>query len=168
MGMYTGLRCKVKVKPQWHEAIDQLINKQCYWEDIQVADPFVMKVIDTWTNVGRSSMIPFGGIVYVDWDENDSDWQRSYKDGIWIFQCSLKNYEDEIGQFLKYVLPNIISESYIIESRYEEDEEETKYKFVDGAIERIYYPEMNKYDDEDLSVDSSFSSSDDMDDIFPH
>lgn len=154
MGMYTGLRCKVKVKPEWREAINQLIDPKNDddWRGIQIADPFIMKVVDIWSQVGRSGFIPFGGIAYVDWDENDEEWKRSFKDDIWVFQCTLKNYEDEIGTFLKSILPNIICESYIIETRYEEDEKETKYKLIDGSIVRIYDQLDN---DDDSGIEDS-------------
>ncbi|MCL1696321.1 hypothetical protein [Lysinibacillus sp. BPa_S21] len=46
----------------------------------------------------------------------------------------MKNYESEIEQFLKEVLPFIISDSEHIEYLYEEDYEGTLYEFKEGKI----------------------------------
>jgi hypothetical protein len=134
MGMYTGLRCHVKVKEEFIPIIQNVMDRL---EDETWANTGY-GFLDEWSKVDRSSFIPFGALAYMPWNENDPFWSRSLTlDGEWKFQCSLKNYKREIEIFLTEVLPKIIDESYRIEYLYEEWDAPDIYKFIDGNIKLI-------------------------------
>lgn len=92
----------------------------CDW--LRVADafprhPFLME----WAGVWRADFIPFGALAYMPWDDDDPE--CSFKDGFWVFQCSLKNYEGEIEYFVETVLSRIVDVRHVLYSLYEENEE---------------------------------------------
>lgn len=132
--MYTGLRAKLKIKPEFHTVINRLhlvpqmpSNEFEYKSDWgQVAEAFPeYPFLEEWARVARSNFIPFGALAYMPWEDDDPEWQRSFKDGIWTFQCSLKNYGDEIGTFVDLILRNIVEEVHELYHLYEEYDEPT-------------------------------------------
>jgi hypothetical protein len=158
MGMYTGLRCKVIIKPEYREEFGLLHNKLGYeWAKSKFG------FMREFGQLSRASFIPRGALSYMpdSWENvpkkanGDYDWmnatdtdgferQFNTETGYWAFQCSLKNYEDEIENFFENVLGNIAEEVIHLEYYYEEWESSTFYKLVDGKIveseqERITY-----------------------------
>ncbi len=140
MGMYTGLRVKVTVKEDYRQMI-QAINEGAEWNDFAEQFPF----LTAYAKQVRAESIPRGSLCYMpsSWETGEypnqvaTDGFERYintETGYWTFQCSLKNYEGEIDQFLKEVLPNIISEAEHIEYLYEECDESTMYDYLDGEI----------------------------------
>lgn len=140
MGMYTGLRVKVIVKDEYREMINA-INNGANWSDFSEQYSFLAN----YAKQGRAEFIPCGVLCYMpkEWEigkypnttatdgfETSIDMQS----GLWTFQCSLKNYNDEIEQFFAEVLPNIINKSIHIEYRYEEMDESEMYEFENGKI----------------------------------
>lgn len=143
MGMYTGLRLKVTVKEEYRKMIKE-INEGEEWSKFADQIPF----LTAYSKQARSGFIPRGVLCYMpsSWETGDypnevatDGFERNIdlKTGYWSFQCSLKNYEGEIQQFFKEVLPNIISASEHIEYLYEEWETSDFYEFVNGEINLI-------------------------------
>lgn len=137
MGMYTGLKVHVKLKPEFIPMIEKImgvngaeINYDVLWKN------HGYDFTDAWATYWRSSSIPFGSPSTI-WDQHDPEWQRSNENGIWKFQTALKNYEDEIDYFLENVLLNITEESYHIEKLYEEYDVGALYEIKDGKLENV-------------------------------
>lgn len=136
MGMYTNLRLKVYVKEQYRNMINQ-INDGADWSEFVTQFPFLTR----YAKLGRAEFIPRGGSSYMPYQWNDGskategfDTHIDLGTGYWTFQCSLKDYENEIECFFKDVLPVLITSSEHIESYYEEWDESKFYELEDGAI----------------------------------
>jgi hypothetical protein len=133
MGMYTGVRAKVKVKPEAYHVVEQLVSGS-YWEDIKTDSQEIRNMIEDWLIADRYNLIPFGVLSYMPWDDNDPEWAHSFVDGIWTFQCSLKNYEDEIEYFFENILCYMITDIIHLEELYEEWDAPICYHFDNGKI----------------------------------
>ena len=122
MGTYTGLRAKLLIKEEFWPVIEQLMDPASVgsWQDVAKAFP-QHTFLAEWTGVWRADFIPFGALTYMPWD--DPEWERSFTDGLWVFQCSLKNYEGEIEYFVETVLSRIVKERHELYSLYEGNEE---------------------------------------------
>lgn len=164
MGMYTGVRMKVFVKPEFRELI-QSINRGAEWSDFIDEYPF----LNHYASFGRAGFIPRGTLCYMpdSWEDipKDAKGKPDYfkakatdgferkidiNSGLWTFQCSLKNYEREIECFFAEVLPNIIESAEHIETFYEENSVSTMYDFVDNKIIVSTDKEGIRYNDYDL------------------
>lgn len=126
MGMYTGLRVKAYIKPEYHEMIGSIVGRDVEWKH------FDYDFLKTFGNLSRASFIPFGAMSYMpdDW-ENRNIFHKNA--GLWDFACSLKNYENEIEAFLDNVLTKI-SISATAEKLYEEEIESALYEVFDGVL----------------------------------
>ena len=147
MGMYTGLRCKVKVKNKFREDIEQRMSgREWRWCDNEN--------IYYFGSVSRSEFIPFGALSCMpdEWEyELNQDGFITYhatdgfenkfnkETGYWSFQCSLKNYDSTIEIFIKYVLNEIVEEVYHLEKYYEEWNTSELYELKDGKIVPLGY-----------------------------
>jgi hypothetical protein len=149
MGMYTGIRFKGYVKPQFREDFEGIALSGDWNESND-------EVFRTFGQIGRSGFIPCGGLSYMpdEWEVYDESLKGSYdyyrlakatdgfertwnKDtGYWTFQCSLKNYEDEIEEWFK-IVPYFIDKIEHLEYFYEEWTYSQQYDLVDGKIELI-------------------------------
>lgn len=141
MGMYTGLRFKGTVKKEFRDTFEDIALNGS-WEDSDDRE-FWMFGSNNW----RASFIPCGSLCYMpnSWEkyENDEYWNgiatdgfgRTYnkETGYWTFQCSLKNYEDTIEEFLE-LLPYFIESVEHVEVFYEEWDYSTKYELVGGKM----------------------------------
>lgn len=135
MGMYTGLRGEITLRP----AVAELVRE---WYDDDIVTDEIAKEFDfnVWEYIGhktylsevldfakmsRSAFIPNGQVCYMpsDWE----DFSTILKSDVLVFSCSLKNYNGEIGVFVEKVLPEIAI-SWDLEERYEEDSESTFHK----------------------------------------
>lgn len=130
MGMYTGFRADVIVKPEYREMISAIMGCGDYhWRDFVEQFPFLAE----FSKMGRHNFIPFGSLCYMpeEWDFNQQ-FQRKFDQhtGRWTFSCSLKNYESEIELFCNSVL-SVIAESGCFEMLYEEWECEKRYGIED-------------------------------------
>lgn len=121
MGMYTGLRGTVVVKPEYVSKIAKLIVDDVGWEDILPSD-------NKYNNYSRNSFIPFGAVCYM-----PSDWEYKvdFKNNELTFCCSLKDYNSTIKQFLTHCLPEI-AESWELEELHEEDSQPTIHTNIKG------------------------------------
>jgi hypothetical protein len=86
------------------------------------------------------------------WDEDDEEFSRSYDaaTGAWVFQCSLKDYNDTIAMFLEMV-PYFMESVEFCEVLYETWAWSTSYELVDGEMmieatdKFIQYAEVESY-----------------------
>lgn len=124
MGMYTGLRFKVTVKPEYREILDKIINSDTFleWGSFE-GTPFTKE----WEEYSRSGFIPWGCVCYMpdSWGDNVNRYNADT--GMWEVVCSLKNYFGTIEYFLENVLSPIIESYKYIEHLYEEEDEPIKY-----------------------------------------
>ena len=139
MGMYTGLRFSARLKPEYVDQIQALIDSDMIcpspWE------AFEHESIKAFATFPRSSMIPFGSICYMPdgWDQTNR-----IEDGLWHVCCSLKNYSGEVTKFINSVLP-VIADSAYGEYLYEEFSKPDTFSVVDGNV-TIKQPEMEVED----------------------
>ena len=153
MGDYTGLVCKIKVKPEYYDLIDYIQNigiprSGDMW--VGAFKKFGYPFLKEFSEDARADFIPHGGYIlnenwlciYIDHSEN------YFKDGVWFFGCNLKNYADTIDLFLEKIISEITEEVCFIKSHFEHDEDmfgnliETEYKlepeprliFISGKI----------------------------------
>lgn len=145
MGMYTGLRCKVIIKPEFRPLIKKMMDERLDWEDIAGDYSFIKE----FSTGFRADFIPYGGLSYMpdEWETNPNDWKNSEatdgferqfdgNTGYWAFQCSLKNYENDIERFFELILENIAEKVIHLEYYYEEWTRSVFYELVDGKITR--------------------------------
>ena len=140
MGMYTGLRFKGVVKPEFRADFESIALRG-EWsgsKDAKLAE---------FSAVERCSFIPCGSLSYMpsSWEEGKGwsapatdGFERTYnlQSGYWAFQCSLKNYEDTIEAFLQ-LLPYFIESVEHVEVFYEEWDWSERYDMVDGKMQRV-------------------------------
>lgn len=122
MGMYTDLRARLTIKEEFRPVIAELMDLNEYrsWQDVAGMFP-QYPFLAEWAKIWRCDFIPFGALSYMPWEADDPEWKRSFKDGVWVFQCSLKNYEEEIQKFVATVLPHIVETCHELYSLYEND-----------------------------------------------
>lgn len=152
MGMYTGLRFRGHVKPEYRAMIKSVLERDLHWDDWISDYPF----IENFANLPRAVMIPFGGLAYMpdEWEDNDNVLTSSFKHqfsmdtGYWVFNCSLKNYDSEIDVFINEIIPVICESTDWIEEFYEEWHESNCYELMDGKIVEVqgveYYEEYSE------------------------
>src|SRR5690554_2640406 len=123
MGMYTGIRCKVIIKPEYREEFENLSSIHYEWEESS------REFLKEYGKYNRAAFIPRGSLSYMpdEWEDvpkkedGTNDWmnavatdgfERSYdlETGLWTFQCSLKNYESTIQYFFENVLSKVAEE----------------------------------------------------------
>jgi hypothetical protein len=149
MGMYTGLRFKGIVKPEYRGMIAD-ISDHGEWEEYMDEYPWLR----TFAEKDRSIMIPRGALSYMpdSWEDNSistAGFHRQFNQetGYWAFQCSLKNYDSEIQEFIETVVPIIMEETQHIEVLYEEWSGSVLYGLKEGKTVRIGEIKY-RYDDE--------------------
>ena len=98
MGMYTGMRFKGVVKEEFRAKFED-IALEGSWEDSD--DENFLEFSKDY----RAAFIPCGMLCYMPWDDDDAEFARAYNSetGYWVFQCSLKDYNDTISTFLEMV-----------------------------------------------------------------
>lgn len=158
MGMYTGLRFKGIIKLECRKDIDAVINSDIHWKQCENS------VLKSFGYMERASMIPFGALAYMpdSWEtmkEGGTDWRDMIatdgfdlsfnKDtGRLTFQCSLKNYNDEIDIFISNVIPEICESVEHCEEYYEEDDVSDLYYLEDGEMVRYEGIRYRFFDEE--------------------
>lgn len=144
MGMYTGLRLRAIVKPEYRTMVNGVMDQADEardWFDFIEEFPFM----EQFSSLGRNMFIPFGGLSYMpdEWDDDNyvaaGVFRRQFNEetGFWAFNCSLKNYDSEIQVFLETVANVILESSEHIEVLYEEWERGELYEVQGNAIEYI-------------------------------
>jgi len=128
MGMYTGLRAKLIVKPEFRQIIFDLNRREedekYSWRGLAATYPEI-KSLQLWTQVDRCNFIPHGGLAYMPDDFSDAEDGENYskfdmETGEWEFCCSLKNYENEIRTFNMTIMAEMIERVVYCQSLYEE------------------------------------------------
>ena len=155
MGMYTGLRFKGIVKEEFRNDFEDIALCGDWSESND-------EVLRRFGNVSRASFIPCGTLCYMPskWEvgfingvyyEIPTDgFERTYdkNTGRWTFQCSLKNYDYTIEEFMK-IVPYFIEEVEHAEVFYEEWSHSEKLELVNGEMVVTnshfikYWPEEN-------------------------
>ena len=124
MGMYTCLAFKAALNEAGKTVAAALkiesIEENPWDNAAQHLPTTPAKFLSQW----RRTFIPFGAAdQFYDWArEQDFDPQAKYTegDGQWEVVCALKNYENEIQDFLREVLPQMIAEPCLVQVLYEE------------------------------------------------
>lgn len=126
MGMYTGLRVKAYIKPEYLEMVESIVERDVEWNH------FDYDFLNTFGKLSRASFIPFGAMSYMpeDWKNKNYFYKNT---GVWDFACSLKNYDNEIEEFLNNVLTEI-SISATAERLYEEEIQSALYSVFNGKL----------------------------------
>ncbi|MHB0943297.1 hypothetical protein ACYCSU_16740 [Paenibacillus sp. ALE1] len=137
MGMYTGMRCKVVIKPEYREELEFLHNESQYeWSESNYS------FMQEFGKLYRATFIPCGVLSYMpdSWEDSNEcatdGFERTFdkKTGYWTFQCSLKNYDNEIEIFFENVLSKIAEQVIHLEYFYEEWEKSVLFDLADGQI----------------------------------
>jgi hypothetical protein len=163
MGMYTGLRFRGYIKPEYRQMIQEILGDYDNWQDRKHWEHYIEQFpfLENFATLPRASMIPFGGHAYMPdvWDNKENIVTSSFKrqfdmeTGYFAFSCSLKNYDDEIDTFISEVIPIMCESTDHIEEFYEEWHESNLYALKDGLIVDAghisYYDES--YDDLDYN-----------------
>jgi hypothetical protein len=143
MGMYTGIRFKGYVKPKYRKVFENIAMNGSWNESED-------KVFKKYGQIGRSGFIPCGCLSYMpdEWESEPFDeygdgtptdgFERTWNEetGYWTFQCSLKNYEDEIEEWFK-IIPYFIEKIEYLEYFYEEWTYSKQYDLVDDEVKLI-------------------------------
>ena len=141
MGMYTGIRFKGYIKPEFRK-IFKPIALEGKWDGSHVE---LFRAYGT--SCARASFIPCESLSYMPecWETVlngetvDADgFERTYNEetGYWTFQCSLKNYENEIEIFFS-ILPLFVESVDHLEYFYEEWASSQRYDIVNGKVELV-------------------------------
>lgn len=125
MGMYTGIEFKGYIKEEYRENFKEIaLNGE--WENSDFS------IFREFGQLYRAGFIPCGGLCYMpdDWAE-----VRFYcpKKGYWHFTCSLKNYENEIEQFME-MIPYFVKKLDYFKYFYEEWSHSKLYGLVNGEL----------------------------------
>ena len=148
MGMYTNLRFKGIIKKEFIEEIQTVMNES---EWIKCKHATLLE----FSKFSRSDFIPFGSLPYAPscWEGEPYDEKKPWfcpatdgfetnfdiETGYWSFQCSLKNYENEIEFFINNVVPLVCEEVIHCEKLYEEDAVSEMFTIENGEIKILPY-----------------------------
>lgn len=134
MGTYTGLRCKVKLKNEFVPIIEKMI-KNTSWAKLGY------DFLDDFEVYSRSNLIPFGPLCSVpnSWNTEKAlcEWKTRIEDEMWIFQCSLKDYDNTIQYFFINVLSKIAESSQHIEVLYGSYGNPVMLEIFDGNVTKV-------------------------------
>ena len=132
MGMYTGIRFKGIIKKEYLDGFDDIAFRG-NWELSN------HEIFREFGKLPRADMIPRGSLSYMpdEWEQtHDFDLCFDQSKGRWEFNCSLKNYNGEVEEFLE-MIPNFVEYLIYLEVRYEEWEESRFYQLVDGQLKEV-------------------------------
>ena len=112
MGMYTGLRGVIRVPTEYKVAFYNVFISRMTWDEVNIplTENYIIFLQDD-----RKNFIPLGAISYM-----PDDWESvAYlKDDMFVFGCSLKNHNNTIGKFIRFL--DEIKAEYKLEELYEE------------------------------------------------
>lgn len=132
-GVYTGLRFKGVVKQEFRPNFN-LIAASGDW----LSHPDI--AFHEFGKLRNASNIPNGSLQHMpgDWDEDDEEFLNHFDSlsGVWTFQCSTCNYNQEIEHFFK-LLPHFIESVQMIEVFPEEDDYGYRYDLIDGEVKLV-------------------------------
>lgn len=131
-GVNTGLRFKGVVKQDFRLNFN-LIATSGDW--LSHPDP----AFNEFGKIRSSVKIPTGYLEHMpgEW-EDDEEYLNHYDShsGVWTFQCSTNNYDQEIEHFFK-LLPHFIESVQMIEVFPEEDDYSYRYDLIDGEVKLV-------------------------------
>lgn len=138
--MYTGIRFKGYVKPEFRKEFSKIATSG-EWGSAET------NFFCNFGEISRSGFIPCGMLCCMpdEWEEGDYpnekgtdgfDLTYNENSGYWAFQCSLKNYEDEIECFFNMV-PKFIDKVEHLEYYYEAWSFSKRYDILDGKVKMV-------------------------------
>ncbi|OTZ47851.1 hypothetical protein [Bacillus thuringiensis] len=136
MGMYTGLRAKVKIKEEFAYLADKIANQDCSWDELVEEYPFIAEFADK----ERADFVPSMAPAYMpdEWGEyNVNEFDLNTR--VWNMVFAIKNYEKEIDAFMYDILTVIAEKVYHMYYHYEEWDIEKQYTIEDGEVKFVRY-----------------------------
>jgi len=129
MGMYTGLRFKGVVKPEYRAAMVDIATSGD-WENSNVKE-----FAEFGNRFERAIFIPRGALSYAPlaWYDDEYDTNYDVESGMWTFDCSLKNYGGEVEAFFE-LIPLFVESVEYLEKLYEEWNAGELYKLFNGKL----------------------------------
>ncbi|ARR10656.1 hypothetical protein [Paenibacillus bovis] len=135
MGDYTGIRCKVVLKPAFIPWITTLVDGDGKWSDLGFAATDHLAQLSRGTELGKNEI----GSAYMPEEWTTPDAQAAccnrVEQGIWTFQMDLKEEEDEVDWFIQQVIPLIAEKTLWLEvfRAYEPYTHSTLYTYAQEA-----------------------------------
>lgn len=146
MGAYTRFYGQILVKPEFRAMIADLCDVEktpLAWISLFHNVRPCASWLTEFAHFPRSNFIPRGS------HEREPVYYIS-DDGIWTFDCELKNYEGgAIDQFMRLVVPNIAIKAELF-SHYEEDAEAQELNYYSPEI--AMSPELGNKEEVDLGL----------------
>lgn len=130
MGIYIGLRCKIKIKEEFVNALKELESLSYEWSKHSMLE------FKKFGELDRATSIPRGALAYMPycWEKlkigkDIYDFKRNFdkESRIWSFQCSLDS-SDEIEYFIKNIVPLITEDIIHLEEYHENSVTSVIYK----------------------------------------
>lgn len=122
--MYTGLRARVKIKPEYRQAMFKLYDDSFVGDFWDALDDDELPNLAEWKKVYDRDFIPCGCLAYMPDGFGEpffgSDGGHCFDGEWWTFSCSLKNYRNQIQTFFDLILKNIAEEIDYCQRLYEE------------------------------------------------
>jgi hypothetical protein len=142
----TGIRCRVQIKDEWIPIWKQLLENNITWNRLNCNSLKVKHYVSEWSKEARSNLIPFGLVTCYRWIEDSANWQRKVDGNTIQFQCSLKDYDNEINKFIEIILSNMVCSIDHLEVMREGDEQSIIYELIYGEIKQKGIKSIDIYD----------------------
>ena len=138
MGMYTGVKFKGIVREKFRQEFDRIVIKG-RWD--LMSDPLLKEFGD---EQHRAPFIPLGMLNSMpdQWYQNETPQYWNEETGEWKFQCSVKNENDVVGDFID--LTSYLCDEAEIEEYYEIWEYSRLWK-VENRTTTLVNPKHRKY-----------------------
>lgn len=138
MGMYTGLRCRAKIKEKFYDVISDLHNEEPLdeeydydtWLWLNDKYPKLIPNINNWLCCSGHEHIPLGALNSMPPEFSKTGNEYSIFDkttGIWEFCCSIRYGSETIENFAELILSKIAEYVDYCESLNEADLTEDNY-----------------------------------------
>jgi hypothetical protein len=116
VGDYTGVRFNAVLSEKGKEIVQGLLRAKTWNNDC------TPHLFEEWRRQWRSEFIPFGAVLYMpkDWKYTNMCVSFEHMKYTWVVCCSVKD-DGIVSQFLRNVLPYLISEPCVVETYFELD-----------------------------------------------
>ena len=166
MGMYTSLRGIVKVKPEYFNLIQNILENGWCREKWQETEEY--SFVDEYLKTeGRVSILHFDNL-QDPFDEEQDFFQSKFEDGNFYFSTDLKNYRDyssnmqPIDSFFKNILEKITEEIIVLETTCEDYSTVFQYGFSNEIINQIEILNYTNQDNEPSSFLNKWEGSEEV------
>lgn len=135
MGMYTEFHVNLDLKSDLPLDLQIWLKDWCKKPPTKAYDGHPFFKTTRWNFFPRAGSMMFPFEPYSEFFDRSIGTSKIYAMSI---HCQLKNYDEEIGQFLGWILPFCEPDQFIGYKRYEEDKDPTLlYIQTDGTLEAI-------------------------------